>query len=622
MKRASVVRYLFGLCAVISVALAQPLQPGSLSNLEAFTRVLGYVYYFHPSDAVTETPWQEWSGLAARNMERVEAAGSPEELAGLLTEIFKPVAPTVELFPTGAGSPARELTPEGGSRVFFWVHVPSDNAKDIQVQGDTVGNVFHRGSRIDIPVDDGRTPTWIPVQEVHGVLREARDARIQVPHPDQPYVIDLPGSITVSIPLALYGDDAGALPRTQTLKADGLPQGPPGGDRSVRLATVMRFWNVMQHFFPYWDVIDADWNNALRVALQDAAADRNGSDFLVTLQRLAAHLKDGHSVTYNPSLGFDGAFHVPFTASVIEDELVVVTVAEGNEVPIEPGDVITEVAGVPALQALAEVQTRVSGVGQWGRYRALGLLLGTEEPSVITLELAPHAGGEPFKLQVSTARHDLSNHREYRPPPVEQLAPGILYVDLTRSEVPSFRLLIQQLQQAEGIVFDMRGYPKAVAIRLLDYLSVEPLWLQPIYVPVITHPDHIAIQLENVANQWSSPVPAEEQLTDNIAFIINGNGAISQAESILGIVAGYELGELVGEPTAGANGTSIQLQLPDRYWTFWTGDVVTKFDGSPLFAVGITPTIPAERTISGAAARRDELLERALEVVSAEPADR
>jgi C-terminal processing protease CtpA/Prc len=602
----------------MSVALAQPLQPGALSNLEAFTRVLGYVYYFHPSDAVAELPWQEWTGLAARNMERVEAAGSPEELAGLLTEIFRPFAPSVEIIPTGASSAAREPAPEGSSRVFFWVHVPPDNAKDIEVQGDTVGNVFHRGSRINVPVDDGRIPTWIPAREVRSVLREARDARIQVPHPDHPYMIDLPGGITVSIPLALYGDDAGALPRSQTLEDYGLPQGqgPPGGSRSVRLATVMRFWNVMQHFFPYWDVIDADWNHALRVALQDAAMDSNGSEFLVTLQHLAAHLKDGHSVTYNPSLGFDGAFQVPFTADLIEGQRVVVTVVEGNELSNEPGDVITEIDGLPALQALAQMQARVSGVGQWGRYRALGFLLGTEQPSVMSLEFVPYSGGEPFKIQVPTARHDLSHLREYRPPPVEQLAPGILYVDLTRPEVSGFPLLLQELQEAKGIIFDMRGYPKAVGFRLLDHLSLESLWLQPVYVPVITRPDHIATQLENVARQWSKPVPAEEQLTDNIAFIINGNGAISQAESILGIVAGHELGELVGEPTAGANGTSIQLQLPDRYWTFWTGDVVKKFDGSPLFAVGITPTIPAERTINGVAARRDELLEKALEIVS------
>lgn len=47
---------------------------------------------------------------------------------------------------------------------------------------------------------------------------------------------------------------------------------------------------------------------------------------------------------------------------------------------------------------------------------------------------------------------------------------------------------------------------------------------------------------------------------------------------------------------------------------------MTKFDGSPLFTVGVTPTVPARRTRAGVAAGRDELLERAFEVVSDKPA--
>ncbi|MBL8165925.1 MAG: hypothetical protein JNJ61_28325 [Anaerolineae bacterium] len=48
---------------------------------------------------------------------------------------------------------------------------------------------------------------------------------------------------------------------------------------------------------------------------------------------------------------------------------------------------------------------------------------------------------------------------------------------------------------------------------------------------------------------------------------------------------------------------------------------MTKFDGSPLFTVGITPDILVERTLAGVAAGRDELLERAFEFVSGQPAN-
>jgi hypothetical protein len=45
---------------------------------------------------------------------------------------------------------------------------------------------------------------------------------------------------------------------------------------------------------------------------------------------------------------------------------------------------------------------------------------------------------------------------------------------------------------------------------------------------------------------------------------------------------------------------------------------VLKHDGSRHHGVGIRPTVPVERTIKGIAAGRDEFLEKAIEIVSAE----
>jgi hypothetical protein len=43
---------------------------------------------------------------------------------------------------------------------------------------------------------------------------------------------------------------------------------------------------------------------------------------------------------------------------------------------------------------------------------------------------------------------------------------------------------------------------------------------------------------------------------------------------------------------------------------------VLKHDGSRHHGVGILPTVPVSRTIPGVAAERDEMLQRAIEVVS------
>ena len=93
----------------------------------------------------------------------------------------------------------------------------------------------------------------------------------------------------------------------------------------------------------------------------------------------------------------------------------------------------------------------------------------------------------------------------------------------------------------------------------------------------------------------------EPYLAAKKAFL-TGGGAISYAESLMGIVENYKLGEIVGAATAGTNGNINPFQLPGGYGITWTGLKVLKHDGSRHHGVGILPTIPVEPTQAGIAA--------------------
>ena len=57
------------------------------------------------------------------------------------------------------------------------------------------------------------------------------------------------------------------------------------------------------------------------------------------------------------------------------------------------------------------------------------------------------------------------------------------------------------------------------------------------------------------------------------------------------------------------------ITLPGGYTVTWTGMRVLKHDGSRHHGVGILPTVPVSPTLRGLVEGRDEILERALEVV-------
>lgn len=80
-----------------------------VENLHAFAKLYGYIRYFHPSDAAAEVDWERFAVHGAR----VVGAAESDQLSETLTELFAPIAPTVQIFPEGnAPAPPDVLTPE------------------------------------------------------------------------------------------------------------------------------------------------------------------------------------------------------------------------------------------------------------------------------------------------------------------------------------------------------------------------------------------------------------------------------------------------------------------------------------------------------------------------------
>src|SRR5262245_10168089 len=102
---------------------ARPLTQEGMRNLVAFSRLLGYVRHFHPSDQAAAA---DWDTLAIEGMRRIEPCAGPEQLATALEAFLRPVAPTVQVFPSGMQPEAPAgLTPPAGAvglKLVSWHH--------------------------------------------------------------------------------------------------------------------------------------------------------------------------------------------------------------------------------------------------------------------------------------------------------------------------------------------------------------------------------------------------------------------------------------------------------------------------------------------------------------------
>lgn len=417
--------------------------------------------------------------------------------------------------------------------------------------------------------------------------------------------------LSARFPLTLETDEKGTLPRGDAAALDRLRAAieaaarPPltGANESVRLADVIIAWNVFQHFYPYFDVVEADWDAVLTKALERALADRTEEDLLRTLSWLVARLDDGHGGVYHALQQKLG--RPPFTVEWIEGRVVVLA---SSDPAFRRGDVILALDGRPAHDILREDEEYLSGSPQWKRFRSTGsFALG---PAGSKSRARIRRGRETLEATFTRAAQAPAAVAPGRAP-IDTLAPGVLYVDLSRASWPEIEARIKDLAAAEGVVFDLRGYPNGnhqVLSHLLRAPDLDSAWMK---VPLVVLPDREGWTFHEMG--WNLPA-AEPRVGGRVAFLTDGR-AISYAESVLGFVEHYKLGEIVGEPTAGANGNVNPFTLPGGYNVAWTGMKVVKHDGSRHHTIGIRPTVPCRRTIAGVAAGRDEQLEKALEVV-------
>jgi hypothetical protein len=568
----------------------QPRSPAArgVENLAAAARLLAYVRFFHPSDEALAVG--SWDHFAVKLMEDVESAHDAQELAHRLNEAFAPIAAAVIVW-AGApqDAPATPTTPPEAESLRYWHHFGA-------------GTIASEGS-----IYSSQTVT-VP-------LRDADPKSVGAPLNS---VKSLGGGVSCRLPVAVQVGPDGSLPRPTTPNpwqetAASRPR-LTAHDRSTRLAGVAIAWGVMQHFYPYFDVVETDWDAALLAALSDAAEDADEVAYLETLSKLFAKLRDGHGSVYHPRLLPTRI--LPVDLEWAGADLVVTGKQPSAPAAIDVGDTIIAMDSQSIDDRCTALSQRISAATDgWRRMRLITLLCRGFSDDAVRLRVRKLDGRE---LDTAVAPVGLDSIQATRTPGAAngaELAPGIRYFNLNGATREALGPWYGELAAAPAVVFDLRGYPASAAVDLLEHLigddATSPQW----NVPIVTSPDREDWEWY-CSGRWTLE-PKAPRLAGKIAFLTNGV-AISFAESILGIVENYRLGEIVGSATAGTNGNINSFELPGGYEARWTGMQVLKHDGSRHHGVGIQPTIPVEPTAQGIAHGRDEVLEKAIEALQAQ----
>lgn len=586
---------------------AAALSERGLANLVAFAKVYGYVRFFHPSDQASEVNWNDFA-IAA--VEHVEGAADDRALADALREVFTPIAPMVQVW-SGKEGDAPELPGVLASpspKLVAWRHNGCGLSEGPMQIYSSKRETWPAAAPEEGPLAAGTAvvkPLGVGGRDAVGVW-----CRVPVCVPADEAGKTLPPALGAAVPLGP------ATPRPEWWS-------PSGNDRSTRLGDVVIAWNIFQHFYPYFDVVKTDWEAVLLRALKSAATDEDEAAFVRTLQRLVAELHDGHGNVYNMGLPRASMPEVLFDWAVDDaGQMSLVVVASRSEAgALRRGDVVVEIAGRPVAEVYKEAREHISAATeQWARHRFATDPQWVAPGSGSEVAYKVRRGGEAVDVRAPRAAGGMATGLKFRDKPANgaELAPGVLYFDLNGATSEELEALMPRFEKARGIVFDARGYPDSAGTTSLQHLTGKNVKSARWIVPEVTLPDREEKGfVMKPVGRWDLP-PLKPRLGgegQKVAFVIGG-GAISYAESCMGIVEHYKLGAIVGEATAGTNGNVNPFTLPGGYNIMWTGMNVRKHDKSRHHGVGILPTVPVQRTVAGVAAGKDEALEAAVRAVS------
>ena len=395
-------------------------------------------------------------------------------------------------------------------------------------------------------------------------------------------------------------------------------------DDGFRLLAVYRYWNIIQYFFPYRDIIGEDWHGIMPEFIPKFLAAKDALSYKLAAREMIGRVNDTHANLWMQDeeiRGHFGRLYPPFQIKFIENQAVVTDYYNkplGEQSGIQIGDVITAVDGMPVEEMVKKMKPMYPASNEPTKLRDIAKNLLRGNDSTFALTVQRDGATLPMVVRRFDAKSngldlgiDWAHHKPdscYR-----LLSPEVGYIYLGNIQQHLLPAIFEKFKNTKGIVIDIRNYPaQFVVFSLGKYLLPKPT--------EFVRFTNGSIEFPGLFRQ--TPIlevgeKNEDFYKGKVVILIN-ELTQSQAEYTTMAFRTAPQATVIGSTTAAADGNVSNFSLPGGLNTMITGIGVFYPDGKPTQRVGILPDIEMKPTIAGTRAGRDELLEKAFEVIMGE----
>jgi C-terminal processing protease CtpA/Prc len=389
-------------------------------------------------------------------------------------------------------------------------------------------------------------------------------------------------------------------------------------DAGYKLLCLYRYWNMIQYFFPYKDIIGEDWNNILPQFIPKFISSNDSIKYLLTTLELISQIHDTHANIWgNVTLeAYKGLNYSPALVKFIEEKAIVSGFFNDElkeKSLLKVGDIITSV-NTAKTENVAKQKLPYTPASNY--------------PTQLREISRNLLRSNTYTLNVSVLRNNKNIDLEI---PLYESSKMNIYKDFSgatdtcfkfiNSEIGYFNLgkikqsyvsgLIKQCKNTKGIIIDLRNYPSEFMVFELDkYLLQKPTAFVKFTTGNTNYPGFFYWGKEQKNGKRNS-----DFYPGKVIILIN-EITQSQAEYTTMALRTGPNTTVIGSTTAGADGNVSIINLPGGIKTMISGLGVFYPDGKPTQRIGIVPDIEVKPTIKGITEGRDELVEKAIELIN------
>lgn len=389
-------------------------------------------------------------------------------------------------------------------------------------------------------------------------------------------------------------------------------------DAGFRVLTLFRYWNMIQYYFPYKNLIEEDWKNVLEEFIPKIINTTNSTDYTLTVLELIGRVHDTHANIWGGNSNMDNYFGINRAAvelTFVENKPVVTRYYDeklGKETRLEIGDVITSINNRPVEEIIKDKLKYTPASNYSTQLRDIAKNLLRTNDTIIHIEFIKDAKKENANVKAYSSKEI----NIYRKPLVKDTCFKLINKDIAyinngsvkRKYLPE---IWKEAKNTKGLIIDIRNYPSDFIIYdLSNYLMPEKTPFVKFTNGSIENPG-----LFTYENSVSAGKKNFGYYKGKVVIIVN---EISQSSAEYHSMA-YKVhpnATVIGSTTAGADGNVSQIQLPGGIMTMISGIGVYYPDGKETQRIGIVPDIEVKPTIQGIKKGRDELMEKAIEIIN------